>query len=82
MPTCVYHFFNFSRFRITGALKIVLLIIALIGFLTFDMVYIFAIMNYVVQAEMNIYLLWDMRKLIETKKHENIDSAIKVSGWP
>ena len=43
------------------------------------MVYMFSIMNYVVQAEMNIYLLWDVRKLIETRKYDHIDGGIKVS---
>ena len=43
------------------------------------MVYMFSIMNYVAQAEMNIYLLWDVRRLIEIRKYDHIDGGIKVS---
>jgi hypothetical protein len=70
--------YYFAHLRLIHAPKIILLIFALLGFLTFDMVYIFAIMNYVIQAEMNVYLIWDIRKLIEAKKHDSIDGAIKV----
>ena len=42
------------------------------------MVYMFSIMNYVAQAEMNIYLLWDVRRLIEIRKYDHIDGGIKV----
>ncbi len=35
-------------------------------------------MNYVVQGELNIYLLWDIQKLIELRKHDDFDGAIKV----
>lgn len=61
----------------SGALKISLLVISLFGFFTFDMVYVFAIMNYVVQGEMNIYLIWDVRRLIAVRKYDHIDGAIK-----
>ena len=61
-----------------GGTKVALLVVSLFGFFTFDMVYIFSIMNYMAQGEMNIYLLWDVRRLIETRKYDEIDGAIKV----
>jgi len=59
--------------------KFALLVISLFGFFTFDVVYMFSIMNYIAQGELNIYLLWDIRKLIELRKHDDLDGAIKVS---
>ena len=66
--------------RFQGAVKITLLVISLFGFLTFDALYMFSILNYVAQGEMNIYLLWDIRRLIEIRKYDHIDGAIKVGG--
>lgn len=65
--------------RIGGAAKIALVLVSLFGFFTFDLVYIFSIMNYVIQGELNIYLLWDIRKLTEMKSYDHVDGTIKVS---
>ena len=65
-----------NSFRDGG--KIVLLILALIGFLFFDTVYMAAVFNYAAQSEMNIYLLRAIRRLVIEKEYEDIDSAIKV----
>lgn len=64
--------------RLRGGAKIALLLLSLFGFFTFDVVYMFSIMNYVIQGELNIYLLWDIQKLIELRKHDDFDGAIKV----
>ena len=66
--------------RVGGNNKIALVIFSLFGFFTVDMIYMFSIMNYVAQGEMNIYLLWDVRRLIQTKSYKSIDAAIKVRG--
>lgn len=65
---------------LTGGIKIALLVVSLFGFFTFDMVYMFSIMNYMAQGEMNIYLLWDIRRLINIRAHDDIDGAIKVGS--
>ena len=64
--------------RVRGGLKFALLVVSLFGFFTFDVVYMFSIMNYIAQGELNIYLLWDIRKLIELRRHDDLDGAIKV----
>ena len=58
--------------------KLVLIILSLIGFFTFDMVYVTAVMNYAAQSEMLVYLLRSVRGLVEQKGYEDIDGAIKV----
>ena len=30
---------------------------------------------------MNVYLLWDIARLIKENKYEHVDAAIKVSVW-
>ena len=60
--------------------KLILVIISLIGFFTFDMVYVAAVMNYAAQSEMLVYLLKSVRGLVEQKGYEDVDSAIKVVG--
>ena len=58
--------------------KIVLVILSLFGFFTFDSVYLFSVLNYVAQAEMNVHLLRDLRQLLLAKKYDDVDGAMKV----
>ena len=65
-----------------------MVIFSLFGFFTFDLVYLFSVLNYAAQAEMNVYLIWDIARLIKENKYEHVDAAIKVSvcvcvcgGW-
>ena len=55
------------------------MILSLIGFFTFDMVYVTAVMNYAAQSEMLIYLLRSVRGLVEQKGYEDVEGAIKVA---
>ena len=64
--------------RIEGVTKIVLVILSLFGFFTFDSVYLFSVLNYVAQAEMNVHLLRDLKQLLLSKKYDNVDGAMKV----
>ena len=59
-----------------------LIVLDLIGFVSFDIVYVAAVMNYATQSEMNIFLLKAVRKIIEDKRYGNtqLDSSIKVGG--
>ncbi|CAI8049368.1 hypothetical protein GBAR_LOCUS27194 [Geodia barretti] len=62
--------------------KLLLIILSLIGFFTFDMVYVAAVMNYAAQSEMLVYLLKSVRGLVEQKQYNDVDEAIKVmSSW-
>ena len=63
-------------FRDSG--KLVLISLSLIGFFTFDMVYVTAVMNYAAQSEMLIYLLRSVRGLVEQKAYTEMDGAVKV----
>jgi len=65
-----------------GAGKNTLIVLDLIGFVSFDIVYVAAVMNYAAQSEMNIYLLRAVRKIVEDKRYGNtqVDSSIKVGG--
>ena len=69
-----------ASYRLEGVLKIVLVIFSLFGFFTFDSVYLFSVLNYVAQAEMNVYLLRDVRQLLLSKKYDNLDGAVKVNN--
>ena len=64
--------------RIEGVTKIVLVVLSLFGFFTFDSVYLFSVLNYVAQAEMNVHLLRDLRQLLLSKKYDDVDGAMKV----
>ena len=52
--------------------------ISLLGFISFDVVYVAAVMNYAAQSEMNIKLIYAIASLIKQKHHKEIDDAIKV----
>jgi hypothetical protein len=58
--------------------KIVLVILSLFGFFTFDSVYLFSVLNYVAQAEMNVHILRDLKQLLLSKKYDDVDGAMKV----
>lgn len=58
-----------------------MIILSLIGFFTFDMVYVTAVMNYAAQSEMLIYLLRSVRGLVEQKGYIKMDGAVKVCMW-
>ena len=58
--------------------KLVLIIFSLIGFFTFDMIYVTAVMNYAAQSEMLVYLLKSVSGLVEQKGYNGVDEAIKV----
>lgn len=45
----------------------------------FDAVYVAAVINYVVQSEMNIYLLQSIKIKVLSRKYLTTDEAIKVS---
>ena len=66
--------------RFEGAGKNALVVLDLIGFVSFDIVYVAAVMNYAAQSEMNIFLLRAVRKIVEDKRYGNtqLDSSIKV----
>lgn len=74
-----YDHFPLSSFSFRGGGKLILIIFSLIGFFTFDLVYVTAVMNYAAQSEMLIYLLRSVRGLVEQKGYEGIDAAMKVS---
>ena len=54
------------------------MIISLLGFISFDIVYVVAVMNYAAQSEMNIYLIRAVTVLVQRKEYPEIDAAIKV----
>ena len=60
---------------IGGGAKVTLVVFSLIGFIFFDIVYVAAIINYVVQSELLIKLLWTTRNLIETKRYPSFDGT-------
>ncbi|XP_064402067.1 uncharacterized protein LOC135347884 [Halichondria panicea] len=62
---------------IKGGIRMFLVIFSLFGFFTFDLVYLFSVLNYAAQAEMNVYLIWDIARLIKENKYEHVDAAIK-----
>ena len=64
-----------------GAEKDTLLIISLIGFLLFDMVYVAAVMNYAIQSELNISLLYSVFSKVKQRKYQTTDLAIKVCTY-
>ncbi len=64
--------------RIKGGIRLFLVIFSLFGFFTFDLVYLFSVFNYAAQAEMCVYLLWDITRLIRENKYDHVDVAIKV----
>ena len=64
-----------------GAEKDTLLIISLIGFLLFDMVYVAAVMNYAIQSELNISLLYSVYGKVKQRKYQTTDLAIKVCTY-
>ena len=66
--------------RIQGAINHGLTIFSHIGFIFFDVVYVAAVMNYVAQSEMNIYLLCAIKSFVlDNKYHNNMKEAMKVS---
>ncbi len=51
---------------------------SLIGFVSFDVVYVVAVMNYAAQSEMIIYLLKAIAILVTNKEYPDMDAAIRV----
>ena len=71
--------------RISHVEKYGLITFSIIGFFTFDVVYIAAVINYAAQSEMIIDLLKAIKMLVEkgfsndnNSGYENINSAMKV----
>lgn len=71
--------FLYSNSILQGSAKTVLVVISLLGFITFDVVYVAAVMNYAAQSEMNIKLIYAIISLIKQKRHQEVDAAIKVN---
>ena len=67
-----------SILSLKGAGKVILILLALVGFFFFDVVYIVAVMNYAAQSEMNVHLLRATRICIE----EKIDYTSEDSTLP
>ena len=70
--------FSCSNSVLDGAAKTALVVISLLGFISFDVVYVAAVMNYAAQSEMNIKLIYAITSLVKQKHHKDIDEAIKV----
>ena len=58
----------------------ILVVFSLVGFLFFDMVYMAAAMNYVVQSELLVWLVSSVTTLLHKNEYPNIDAGIKVSS--
>lgn len=71
--------FLYSNSILQGSAKTVLVVISLLGFISFDVVYVAAVMNYAAQSEMNIKLIYAIISLIKQKRHQELDAAIKVN---
>ena len=56
-----------------------MLILALFGFVVFDLVYITALMNYAAQSELIISFVEVVHTYILQKKYDTFDEALKVS---
>ncbi len=65
-------------YRIGGGFRLFLVVFSIFGFFTFDLVYLFSVFNYAAQAEMCVYLLWDIARLIRENKYDHVDATIKV----
>ncbi len=69
--------------RLKGLLKILCILVALLGFVFFDVVYIVAVMNYAAQSEMNIHLLRATGTRIQQRiEYPDVNAAIKVLEKP
>ena len=55
-----------------------MLILALFGFVVFDLVYITALTNYAAQSELIISFVEVVRTYILQKKYDTFDEALKV----
>ena len=75
---CVIYVPTYFLRLIEGPAKTLLVIISLAGFVTFDVVYVAAVVNYAAQSEMNIKLLYAIQAMVEQKLYPDIDSSIKV----
>ena len=51
---------------------------SLVGFVFHDGVYVAAVMNYAIQSELNISLLWSLCVKVKNREYDNFDVAIKV----
>ena len=56
-----------------------MLILALLGFIIFDLVYITALMNYAAQSELIISLIKVVHTSILQRRYHTFDEALKVS---
>ena len=66
--------------RITGSTKHGLIMGSVIGFIFLDLVYAASIINYVIQSELNVYLLKAISRLADNKMYGNLDEVYKVHG--
>lgn len=64
--------------RIFGPSKVIMLILALLGFIVFDLVYITALMNYAAQSELIISFIKVVHTCILQRKYDTFDEALKV----
>ena len=70
---------EFNNYRIFGPSKIIMLILALLGFIVFDLVYITALINYAAQSELIISLIKVVHTSILQRRYHTFDEALKVS---
>jgi hypothetical protein len=68
------------NYRICGPGKIIMLILALLGFIVFDLVYITALINYAAQSELIISFIKVVHTCILQRKwrYDTFDEALKV----
>lgn len=64
--------------RIDGPSKVIMLILAIFGFVVFDLVYIITLMNYAAQSELIISFVEVVHTCILQKKYDTFDEALKV----
>lgn len=50
---------------------------SIFGFVLFDIVYVWAVINYAAQCELIIDFIWAIRQKIQSKSYDNLDVAIK-----
>eukprot|EP00731_Ephydatia_muelleri_P011633 Em0006g527a len=66
-----------DTFQITGSTKHGLIMGSVIGFIFLDLVYAASIINYVIQSELNVYLLKAISRLADNKMYGNLDEVYK-----
>ena len=53
-------------------------VVCLVGFVIFDLIYLAAIVNYMIQSEFNVKFLSALTDMVKDKTYDNLDLAIKV----